>query len=66
MKVGDLVRNVHTVFGSISDERGIVLELIKATHNIPADCVRVVWHNSMEIYQAWMARGDLEVISESR
>ena len=64
MKVGDLVRNKHTVLGSISDERGVVVK----THDMPPwndYIVCVVWHNSTEVYKTWMERQDLEVVSEA-
>ena len=62
MKVGDLVRNIHTMIGGLADDRGVIVE--KGSRN--DWIVRVVWHNSTEVYQTWMDCSDLEVVSESR
>ena len=62
MKVGDLVRNIHTVLGGSADDRGVIVE--KGNRN--DWIVRVVWHNTTEIYQTWMDCSDLEVVSEGR
>ncbi len=64
MKVGDLVRNKHTVLGSISDERGVVVKIVP--HYRDNFIVLVAWHNSTEIYKTWMETQDLEVLSEGR
>ena len=64
MKVGDLVRNKHTVLGSISDERGVVIKIDDMPH-WDDYIVLVVWHNSTEIYKTWMETQDLEVVSEA-
>ena len=65
VKVGDLVRNKHTVLGSISDERGVVVK-IDNKRLLDDFIVLVVWHNSTEVYKTWMEPQDLEVVSGGR
>ena len=70
MRVGDLVRNKHTVIDSPADERGIVVEVERtkeggqwSPHEMFA---RVVWFNFGSDYESWMDCDDLEVINETR
>ena len=59
MKVGDLVRNIHTVRGSDADEHGIVVEQAKKGFRL----VKVMWFpNGLVEYMTWMDIGDLEVL----
>ena len=72
MKVGDLVRNKHTVFDGPADERGIIVEVQRAKWSNEAPSkghwfVRVVWFNNCVVgeYETWMDGDDLEVVNES-
>jgi hypothetical protein len=69
MKVGDLVRNIHTVIGGPLDERGIVIEIqtSKWSDNsaLGAYFVLVAWIPLLLTgeYESWMDSDDLEVIA---
>ncbi len=74
MKVGDLVRNIHTVRGSEADEHGIIvgLSLSKVSSQRTKfwwrekdgnDLVKVMWFpNGLVEYMTWMDKDDLEVL----
>ena len=61
MKVGDLVRNIHTVRGSEADEHGIIVEDREGWDD--PDLVKVMWFpNGLVEYMTWMDKDDLEVL----
>ena len=75
MKVGDLVRNKHTVIDTPADEQGIVIEVQRTewtnnlhNHALGAYFVRVVWFSAVFTgeYESWMDSDDLEVLNEDR
>jgi len=60
MKVGDLVRNIHTVRGGEADEHGIIVGKTRAGD----DHVKVMWFpNGLVEYMTWMDIGDLELLA---
>ena len=66
MKIGDLVRNKHTVRGSEADEHGIIVE--QAVDGwVGQPMVKVMWFpNGMVEYMTWMDTGDLEALCEGK
>ena len=68
MKVGDLVRNIHTVRGGEADEHGIIVGNDQLS-SLPClrGHVKVMWFpNGLVEYMTWMDTDDLEVMNESR
>ena len=70
MKVGDLVRNKHTVIDTPADERGIVVEVERTKEggqwsHPPEYFARVVWVDCADgrDYETWMDCDDLEVVA---
>ena len=63
MKVGDLVRNIHTVRGGEADEHGIIVGY--ACWDEDGDgLVKVMWFpNGLVEYMTWMDTDDLEVLN---
>ena len=62
MKVGDLVKNVHSVY---PDVWGIILEISKPQLTNPNACpYKVQWFDKLK--PRWMNEQWLEVISENR
>ena len=60
MKLGDLVRNKHTVRGSEADEHGIIVGVGEITEAV----VKVMWFpNGLVEYMTWMDKDDLEVLN---
>ena len=67
MKVGDLVRNIHTMRGGKADDHGII---VFRQHDECSDDqhVKVMWFPRSDLveYMTWMDTDDLEVLNESR
>ena len=65
MKVGDLVRNIHTVRGGEADDHGIIVCIIAF---VTDQHVKVMWFPRSDLveYMTWMDTDDLEVLNESR
>ncbi len=66
MKIGDLVRNKHTVVDTPADERGIVVEVAHYPDEEPWNpFARVVWVDCADgrDYETWMDCDDLEVVA---
>ena len=62
MKLGDLVRNIHTVRGGEADEHGIVVGY--DPYGYGAGLVKVMWFpNGLVEYMTWMDTDDLEVLN---
>ena len=63
MKLGDLVRNIHTVRGSEADEHGIIVEYAEnPMYPVePEPFVKVMWFPKGFVeYMTWMDTSDLE------
>ena len=68
MKIGDLVRNIHTVRGGEADEHGIIVGYGDGYGGTMSNLVKVMWFPRCDLveYMTWMDTGDLEVLNESR
>ena len=67
MKIGDLVRNIHTMRGGEADEHGIIVGLsveLWVEADFPDGHVKVMWFpNGLVEYMTWMNTDDLEVLA---